>query len=160
MDSTTKRNDNKAKKERTPLLRRVFGGEFLLSQQMRPWYPYIAFVLVLAAILVLSEQRINEKKQEINQLENEYKAELSKLKANNQFIPYEENQILIQKMKERGYVLDEEHNYTIHIPRPVKEKRGLFHLRKNKKKEMAEEESQETPENLETPEAPVANPKP
>jgi len=145
MDSTTKRTDNKAKKEKTPLLRRVFGGEFLLSQQMRPWYPYIAFVLVLAAILVLSEQRINEKKQEINRLENEYKAELSKLKANNQFIPYEENQILIQKMKERGYVLDEEHNYTIHIPRPVKEKRGFFSFLKNKKKETPEEEVPQEP---------------
>ena len=119
------------------MLRRVFGGEFLLSQQMRPWYPYIVFVLVLVAILVLSEQRINEKKQEINQLENEYKSELSQLKANNQFIPYEENQMLIQKMKDRGYVLDEEHNYTIHIPRPVKEKRRFFQFLKKEKKEIA-----------------------
>lgn len=68
MDSTTNRTDNKERKEKTPLLRRVFGGEFLLSQQMRPWYPYILFVLLLAAILVLSEQRVNEKKQEINRL--------------------------------------------------------------------------------------------
>ena len=154
MDSTTKRTDNKERKEKTPLLRRVFGGEFLLSQQMRPWYPYIAFVLLLAAILVLSEQRINEKKQEITQLENEYKAELSKLKANNQFIPYEENQMLIQKMKERGYVLDEEHNYTIHIPRPEKEKRGFFHFLKRKKKEAAEEVAENDPED------PEADPEP
>lgn len=137
MDSTTKHTGNKEQKEKTPLLRRVFGGEFLLSQQMRPWYPYIVFVLVLVAILVLSEQRINEKKQEINRLENEYKSELSQLKANNQFIPYEENQILIQKMKDRGYVLDEEHNYTIHIPRPVKEKRRFFQFLKKEKKEIA-----------------------
>ena len=137
MDSTTKHTGNKEQKEKTPLLRRVFGGEFLLSQQMRPWYPYIVFVLVLVAILVLSEQRINEKKQEINRLENEYKSELSRLKANNQFIPYEENQILIQKMKDRGYVLDEEHNYTIHIPRPVKEKRRFFQFLKKEKKEIA-----------------------
>ena len=154
MDSTTNRTDNKERKEKAPLLRRVFGGEFLLSQQMRPWYPYILCVLLLAAILVLSEQRVNEKKQEINRLENEYKAELSRLKANNQFIPYEENQMLIQKMKERGYVLDEEHNYTIHIPRPEKEKRGLFHFLKRKNKDVAAE----VPEN--DPEAPAPDPEP
>lgn len=135
MDSTTKRNDNK-NRERKPWLRKVFGGEFLLSEQMRPWYPYIVFVLLLAAILVLNEQLVNEKKAEISRLENEYKSELSRLKANNQFIPYEENQILIQKMKDRGYVLDEEHNYTIHVPRPVKEKHYVLFFWKNKKKDV------------------------
>ncbi|MBO7586248.1 MAG: hypothetical protein J6T13_03595 [Bacteroidales bacterium] len=140
MDSTTKRNDNR-KREHKPWLRKVFGGEFLLSEQMRPWYPYIAFVLLLAAILVLNEQLVNEKKAEINRLENEYKSELSRLKANNQFIPYEENQILIQKMKDRGYVLDEEHNYTIHVPRPVKEKRHVLFFWKNRKKDVAASDS-------------------
>ena len=83
-------------------------------------------MLLLAAGLVINEQAANEKRQEIGKLENEYKAELSRLKANNQFIPYEENQILIQKMKERGYVQDEEHNFTIHIARPVKEKKRFL----------------------------------
>lgn len=140
MDSTTKRNDNK-NRERKPWLRKVFGGEFLLSEQMRPWYPYIVFVLLLAAILVLNEQLVNEKKAEISRLENEYKSELSRLKANNQFIPYEENQILIQKMKDRGYVLDEEHNYTIHVPRPVKEKHYVLFFWKNKKKDVVPADS-------------------
>ena len=140
MDSTTKRNDNK-NRERKPWLRKVFGGEFLLSEQMRPWYPYIVFVLLLAAILVLNEQLVNEKKAEISRLENEYKSDLSRLKANNQFIPYEENQILIQKMKDRGYVLDEEHNYTIHVPRPVKEKHYVLFFWKNKKKDVVPADS-------------------
>lgn len=126
MDSTSEIKEKKTRKSGTSWLRKVFGGEFLLSQQMRPWYPYIVFVLLLAAGLVINEQAANEKRQEITRLENEYKAELSRLKANNQFIPYEENQILIQKMKERGYVQDEEHNFTIHIARPVKEKKRFF----------------------------------
>ncbi|MBQ3851187.1 MAG: hypothetical protein II751_03655, partial [Bacteroidales bacterium] len=62
------------------------------------------------------------------------------------------NQLLIQKMKERGYVLDEEHNYTIHIPRPEKEKRGFFHFLKRKNKDVAAE----APEN--DPEAPAPDP--
>lgn len=105
------------------VLKDVFGGEFLLSRQMRRWYPYIAFLLVLMAVMVVSEQRITEKKRKITRLENQYKAELSRLKANNQFIPYEENQILIQKMQDRGYVLNEEQNYTIRVKREVPEKR-------------------------------------
>ena len=105
------------------MLKDVFGGEFLLSRQMRRWYPYVVFVLVLMAVMVVSEQRIQEKKKKIAKLENQYKAELSRLKANNQFIPYEENQILIQKMQDRGYVLNEERNYTIRVKREGEKKR-------------------------------------
>lgn len=134
MDSTTRRTENKPKKDKKSFLSKVFGGEFLLRKEMRPWYWYALFLFALMVILVVSEQRINEKKQKINDLENEYKAELSKLKANNQFIPYEENQILIQQMKDRGYVLDEEHNYTIVVKKPVEEKRHILFFWKNKKK--------------------------
>ncbi|MBR4918783.1 MAG: hypothetical protein IKZ52_06165 [Bacteroidales bacterium] len=125
MRSTTHSEENPGKKNRgwSKVLKDVFGGEFLLSRQMRRWYPYVAFVLVLMAVMVVSEQRIQEKKKKITQLENQYKAELSRLKANNQFIPYEENQILIKKMQDRGYVLNEEQNYTIRVKREAKEKR-------------------------------------
>ena len=111
------------------MLKDVFGGEFLLSRQMRRWYPYIAFLLLLMAMLVVSEQRIQEKKKKITKLENQYKAELSRLKANNQFIPYEENQILIKKMQDRGYVLNEEQNYTIRVKREAPKRRGIFKRR-------------------------------
>lgn len=125
MRSTTHNEENPSQERRgwSKVLKDVFGGEFLLSRQMRRWYPYVAFVLVLMAVLVVSEQRIQEKKKKIAKLENQYKAELSRLKANNQFIPYEENQILIQKMQDRGYVLNEERNYTIRVKREAKEKR-------------------------------------
>ena len=135
MDSTTKRRENNDKKDKKSFFGRFFGADLLLSEQMRPWYPYIVFVLLLVGVLVIGEQRINDKNQEINRLENEYKAELSKLKANNQFIPYEENQILIQKMMDRGYVLNEEHNYTVTVHKPAEEKKHLLFFWKNKKKD-------------------------
>ncbi len=126
--TTTNPNQPPKKKEGgfSKFLKNVFGGEFLLSSQMRPWYPYILFVLLLMAILIVSEQRIQEKRVKVTKLENEYKAEISRLKANNQFIPYEENQILIHKMQERGYVLDEEHNYTIKVTKEVPDKKHHF----------------------------------
>lgn len=125
MRSTTHSEENPSQERRgwSKVLKDVFGGEFLLSRQMRRWYPYVAFVLVLMAVMVVSEQRITEKKKKITKLENQYKAELSRLKANNQFIPYEENQILIQKMQDRGYVLNEERNYTIRVKREAPKKR-------------------------------------
>lgn len=125
MKSTTHNEENPQKEKRgfSKVLKDVFGGEFLLSRSMRRWYPYIALVLVLMAVMIISEQRIQEKKRHINRLENQYKAELSRLKANNQFIPYEENQILIQKMQDRGYVLDEESNYTIRVKRETATRR-------------------------------------
>ena len=100
MKSTT-HSEEPVRKEKRGLfkvLKDVFGGEFLLSRQMLRWYPYIALVFVLMAVMIISEQRIQDKKRKITRLENQYKAELSRLKANNQFIPYEENQILIQKI--------------------------------------------------------------
>ena len=125
MRSTTHSEENPSQERRgwAKVLKDVFGGEFLLSRQMRRWYPYIAFLLVLMAVLVVSEQRIQEKKKKITKLENQYKTELSRLKANNQFIPYEENQILIKKMQDRGYVLNEEQNYTIRVKREAPKKR-------------------------------------
>jgi len=136
MRSTTPSEERPKREKRgfSGILKDVFGGEFLLSRQMRPWYPYIAFLLLLMAVLVISEQRITEKKREITRLENQYKAELSRLKANNQFIPYEENQILIQKMQARGYVLNEEQNYTIRVKSETPKRRGIFRGKMKKKK--------------------------
>ena len=136
MKSTT-HSEEPVRKEKRGLfkvLKDVFGGEFLLSRQMLRWYPYIALVFVLMAVMIISEQRIQDKKRTITRLENQYKAELSRLKANNQFIPYEENQILIQKMQERGYVLNEEQNYTIRVKRETPKRRGIFKKNKNVKR--------------------------
>lgn len=126
MDSTSKVSKQKKVKPKSRFrlfFENVLGGEFLLSPKMLPWYPYILFVILLMGVSEVSEQRILDKKEKIAQLENEYKAELSKLKTNNQFIPYEENQALIETMKTRGYVLDEKHNYTVVVEKPVKEKK-------------------------------------
>lgn len=137
MDSTSKVSRQKKEKPKSRFrlfFENVLGGEFLLSPKMLPWYPFLLFVILLMGISVVSEQRILDKKAKIAELENEYKAELSKLKTNNQFIPYEENQALIETMKSRGYVLDEKHNYTVVVEKPVKEKKRRW-FRKEAKDE-------------------------
>lgn len=141
MESTTNRTNNKPRKRSNgSWLARMLGGEFLLSKQMIPWYPFIAFLLILMGFQIISEQRIIEKREKIKKLENVYKAELSKLKSNNQFIPYEENQLLIKKMEEHGYQLNEEHTYTILIKKPAEEKKRFSIFRKKKKVTQEEEE--------------------
>ena len=132
---TTSHNPQNPKNERTRLgefFSNIFGGEILVKKKMRPWYVYFFFLAVLVTLLVISEQRIHVKQKKIVELENVYKAEISKLKANNQFIPYEKNKILIQKMQERGYITDEKHTFTVkETPKPV-EKRRWFKRKERK----------------------------
>lgn len=104
----------------------------MANRKMRPWYFYFFFVLVLTAALVVSEQQIRAKEKMIDELENTYKMEISRLKANNQFIPYEKNKILIQKMQEKGYITDEKQCFTVkETPKPV-EKRRWFKRKERK----------------------------
>ena len=134
---TTSRNNNEQPKAKTKFgqfFSNIFGGEILVKEKMRPWYFYFFFVLILVSALVLSEQRIKGKQKKINELENTYKTEITKLKANNQFIPYEKNKILIQRMQEKGFITDEKQCFTVkETPKPV-EKRRWF-KRKEKKHE-------------------------
>ena len=104
----------------------------MVNKKMRPWYFFFCFVLVLVVSLVVSEQQIRAKQREIETLENTYKLEISRLKANNQFIPYEKNKILIQRMQEKGYVTDEKQCFTVKAtPKPV-EKRRWFKRKERK----------------------------
>lgn len=132
---TTSKNNSTQQPERTrfgEFFSNIFGGEILVKKKMRPWYFYVFFLLVLVTVLVISEQRIHVKEKKIIELENTYKAEISMLKANNQFIPYEKNKILIQKMQERGYITDEKQCFTVKTtPKPV-EKRRWFKRKERK----------------------------
>ena len=134
---TTSKNNNRNKPEKTKFgqfFSNIFGGEILVNKKMRPWYFYFFFLLILVTALVISEQRINTKEKEIIELENTYKEEISKLKANNQFIPYEKNKILIQKMQEKGFITDEKQSFTVkETPKPVQKRRWF--KRKERKDE-------------------------
>ena len=132
---TTSHNPQNPKNERTrfgEFFSNIFGGEILVKKKMRPWYVYFFFLAVLVTLLVISEQRIHVKQKKIVELENVYKAEISKLKANNQFIPYEKNKILIQKMQERGYITDEKHTFTVKETKKKKKKRRWFKRKERK----------------------------
>ena len=124
---TTSRNNTSQPPQKTrfgEFFSNIFGGEILVNKKMRPWYFYVFFLLVLVTVLVVSEQRIRIKENKIIELENTYKAEISRLKANNQFIPYEKNKILIQKMQEKGYITDEKQSFTVKAtPKPVVKRR-------------------------------------
>ena len=134
METTSKINrENQAEKSRfSRFFSNIFGGEILANRKMRPWYFYFFFVLALTTALVVSEQQIRAKEKMIDELEDTYKMEISRLKANNQFIPYEKNKILIQKMQEKGYITDEKQCFTVKAtPKPV-EKRRWFKRKERK----------------------------
>lgn len=133
MKSTSNRNNNNQKQSRfARLFSQIFGGEFLIRKSMRPWLVYGFFVLLLVSALVVSEQQIRVKQKKITELENEYKSEITKLKANNQFIPYEKNKILIGKMEERGFITDEKQIFTVKKTPKAEKKRRWFRRKEAK----------------------------
>ena len=133
METTSTNKSNKPEKTRFgQFFSNILGGEILVNRKMRPWYFYFFFVLILVTALIISEQRIHAKEKQILRLENTYKEEISKLKANNQFIPYEKNKILIQKMQEKGFITDEKQSFTVkETPKPV-QKRRWFNRKERK----------------------------
>ncbi len=133
MDSTTKIEENEGTGRRRRLdLSHFLEGEFLRDKRFLPWLFYGLFVLSIVAVMVISEQQYSNKKKKVARLESTYRQEISRLKANNQFIPYEENQILIQKMMDRGFVLNVRDNYTIHVRKPVDDGKWRWFKRKQK----------------------------
>ena len=134
---TTSPNQEQAQKERMRFgnfFSNILGGEILGKKKMRPWYAYFLFVTLLVTLLVISEQRIHVKQKKITGLENTYKQEISKLKSSNQFIPYEKNKILIQKMTDKGFITSESQTFTVkETPKPVKKRR--WYERKEAKNE-------------------------
>ena len=138
MRTTSNIPERKRNPKSESFFNKVFGGEYLTNPRMRPWYLYIVVLMLLVGIAILSEQRIVQKQKKINRLEQEYKAEISKLKANNQFIPYEENKALIEMLKERGFVFDEKSDYTVTVTTPKEEK--FLWLKKIFKKEKKDTE--------------------
>ena len=111
---TTSNQENQTPKNKgKSIWKQLLSGDFLFSKETIRWYPYIAFVFLLMILTVLNEHNMNSKRQRIKQLETEYKQTISKLKHNNQYILYEENQQLIQMLKNNGFEKNEKHLYRI-----------------------------------------------
>lgn len=110
---TTYKPNNQNKTPRTNWLKSFLNGDFLVHQKVVVWYPYFFLLFVLACVIVINESVIEKKYRKIKVLEESYKAAVVELKQNNYFIPYEQNQILIQKAQEMGFVKNENDVYKI-----------------------------------------------
>ena len=113
MITTSNQKNQTPKNKGKSIWKQLLSGDFLFSKETIRWYPYIAFVFLLMILTVLNEHNMNSKRQRIKQLETEYKQTISKLKHNNQYILYEENQQLIQMLKNNGFEKNEKHLYRI-----------------------------------------------
>lgn len=115
MKSTYKPNRNQQlnSERKTNWFWQILGGEFLIMPKVKNWYPYILLIFVMIVSAVVSEKYIKEKQIIIKKKEIEYKEEITKLKKNNQFIPYEQNQELIQLLEEQGFLKNDEVMYKI-----------------------------------------------
>ncbi|MCQ2286273.1 MAG: hypothetical protein MJZ76_05300 [Bacteroidales bacterium] len=105
----------KPEKERKGTLSDLFDGEIFFSPTAMKLYPIMGLILLFCGLLIYNQNKLDEKRKKINALENEYNEELSNLKKNNQFIPYEESQELLQIIEEKGFKKNESSRYKIVI---------------------------------------------
>lgn len=82
---------------------KLMGGEFLLSKKVIKWYPYFLLLFLMMVLIVANERSVANKQDKISDLSVEYKDAITKLKKNNQFIPYDQNQLLLEKLKNQGF---------------------------------------------------------
>ena len=103
MISTSKPEPKEPKNKGNSIWKQLLSGYFLFSKETVRWYPYIAYLFLLLILTVLYEHHMDSKRQYIKYLENEYKINISELKHNNQYIPYEENQQLKKILNAKGF---------------------------------------------------------
>lgn len=114
MKTTHKRQPKEQAKETKGFtLTQLFDGEIIMSKNVRRFYPYFLLLLVFTISIIISERSITKKQKQIKTYENEYKTALSELKKNNQFIPYQESQELLQIIEEKGFIKNDKNRYKI-----------------------------------------------
>lgn len=118
MISTSKQEPKQSKAKGDSFWKQLLSGDFLFAKETTRWYPYVAYVFLLMVLIVMNEHSMDAKRQQIKNLETEYKQTISVLKHNNQYILYDENQKLIQMLNERGFEKNDKHIYKILIQRP------------------------------------------
>ena len=112
---TTNPKEPTEKKQKKSRFWKIFTGEFMVDKDFRSAYPYIGFLVILFMLSILTQQCGERKEALIRKKQLEYKDEISRLKQNNNFIPYEQNQELIKMMEERGFVKNDRHLYKIEV---------------------------------------------
>ncbi|MDL2308091.1 hypothetical protein LJC68_01900 [Bacteroidales bacterium OttesenSCG-928-B11] len=111
--------NRKAKKEKKEEKRSAFwafmGGDFLLHKKVTQFYPYLVMLILLAAIIIANDNWIRRKEKKLERIENEYKNTVSKIKKQNEFLPYDTAEKVMQLLKEEGFTKDEKKLYKIPV---------------------------------------------
>lgn len=114
MESTS-RTPSPQKEQKESPLKKIITGDIFVHEKMKKWYIYTFFLAILAVILLINNQKIIEKQDIIQQKEQTYELELSRLKMNNNFISDTSNQKLIKILEEQGFEKRNKQVYNIKI---------------------------------------------
>ena len=121
MITTSKQEPKEPKNKGNSFWKQLLSGDFLFAPETVRWYPYVTYVFLLMILIVLNEHNMDAKRQKIKQLETEYKQTISALKHNNQYILYEQNQELKQRLNDRGFENKEKNIYKIIVQTPIED---------------------------------------
>ncbi len=77
---------------------------------------------MLFVIIILMQQSVDKKEDQINKKQTEYKEAITRLKQNNNFIPYEQNQELVKRLEEQGFSKQDRHTFKIEVEKNREDK--------------------------------------
>jgi hypothetical protein len=97
------------------VFREFISGDFLLQRKTLQLLPFIILFFGLALTAILNEKNIKNKSKKIDKKEIEYKLILDELRRNNQFIPYDQLNIIQEQAKAMGYVKNNPNTFKITI---------------------------------------------
>lgn len=112
-------NNNEKKTKKNSWFKKIFTGEILTGEESKPIFLYGLFIVFLFVIIILMQQSVDKKEALIRKKQTEYKNAITRLKQNNNFIPYEQNQELIKKLEEQGFSKQDRHMFKIEVEKEV-----------------------------------------
>lgn len=91
------------------------GGDFLLHKKVVQFYPYFLLLFLLAAITIANDIWIARKEKKLDNIDEQYKSTVSKIKKQNEFLPYDSAEKLMQLLREEGFEKEDDRLYKIPV---------------------------------------------
>lgn len=115
MKTANKQERKQKKEEKRSAFWSFMGGDFLLHKKVMQFYPYFFMLFALAAIIIANDAWIGKKEKKLQKIENEYKTTVSKIKKQNEFLPYDTATKLMELLQEEGFKKDQKQLYKIPV---------------------------------------------
>lgn len=124
MKSADRKEKKRKKEEKRSAFWTFMGGDFLLHKKVTQFYPFFILLILLTAVLIANDKWISNKEAKLKNIEDQYKNTVSKIKKQNEFLPYDSAEKLMKLLKEDGFIKQEERLYKVPVQINEKKKKN------------------------------------